>query len=87
MKPAARSLSISASMIATRSGAKLLLFCTIGLLAWLTWSRWQMMFGSMLGMSDGDHALLFWRKMPLGCASLAMAWSLLICPIPPPGMR
>ena len=66
MKPAARSLSISASMIATRSGAKLRLFCTTGLLAGLTWSRWQMMFGSMPGMSDGDHAnmsLFFWRKV------------------------
>ncbi|CAL8082937.1 unnamed protein product [Prunus armeniaca] len=66
MKPAARSLSISALMIATRSGAKLRLFCTTGLLAGLTWSRWQMMFGSIPGMSDGDHAnmsLLFWRKM------------------------
>ncbi|CAL9010786.1 unnamed protein product [Prunus brigantina] len=65
MKSAARSLLISVSMIATCSGAKLRLFCTTGLLAGLTWSRWQMMFGSMLGMSDGDHAnmsLLFGRK-------------------------
>ncbi|CAL9001824.1 unnamed protein product [Prunus brigantina] len=70
MKPAVRSLSISASMIATCSGAKLRIFCTTGLLAGLTWTRWQMMFGlmfgSMSGMSDGDHAnmsLLIWRKV------------------------
>lgn len=50
MKPVARSLSISASMIATHYGVKLRIFCAISLLAGLTWTQWQMMFGSMPDM-------------------------------------
>ncbi|CAL8083045.1 unnamed protein product [Prunus armeniaca] len=65
MKPVARSLSISASMTATLSGTKLRLVCITSLIVGLTCRRWQMIWGSMPGMSDGDHAntsLLFWRK-------------------------
>lgn len=65
MKTIATSLSISALMMATRSRAKLRLFCAISLLAGLTWRRWRMICGSMPGVSDGDHAntsLLFLRK-------------------------
>lgn len=65
MKLSARSLSILASMMATCLRAKLRLFCATGLIAELTYRRWQMIWGSMPGMLDGDHAntsLLFWRK-------------------------
>ncbi|CAL2239101.1 unnamed protein product [Prunus armeniaca] len=42
--------------MATRSGAKLRLFCATSLIAELTCRRWKMIWGSMPGMSDGDHA-------------------------------
>ncbi|CAL8175792.1 unnamed protein product [Prunus armeniaca] len=51
--------------MATRLGAKLRIFCATGLIAGLTCRQWQMIWGSMPGMSDGDHAntsLLFLRK-------------------------
>ncbi|KAI5327730.1 hypothetical protein L3X38_027126 [Prunus dulcis] len=71
-------------MIATRSGAKFRLFYATDLLARLTWSRWQMMFRSVPGMSDGDHAnmsLLFWRRWlaPPSRLSLGTSQSALFC--------
>ncbi|KAM2122723.1 hypothetical protein ACFX1Q_020367 [Malus domestica] len=56
MNPASNSLSISTSMIATRSGAKCLLFWITGLVVRSTCSLWQATLGSISGMSDGDHA-------------------------------
>ncbi|CAL9000816.1 unnamed protein product, partial [Prunus brigantina] len=52
MKPIARSLSILASMIATRLGAKLRLFCAIGLQVGLTWTP-----PSWLGLGASRSAL------------------------------
>ncbi|KAM1536140.1 hypothetical protein ACFX14_015043 [Malus domestica] len=56
MNPASNSLSISTSMIVTRSGAKCLLFWITDLAVGSTCSLWQATSESMQGMSDGDHA-------------------------------
>lgn len=66
MKPAVKSLSITASMITTHSEVKLRLFCVTSLLVGSTCSLWLIICRSIPGMSHSDHAntsLLFWRKV------------------------